>query len=57
MEVVDADARVKSLESALEESTTNHEKLKKVFEAFKKHSTDLLIQERELNKKLRLMTG
>uniref|UniRef100_A0A8C6UNG2 Zgc:172182 n=1 Tax=Neogobius melanostomus TaxID=47308 RepID=A0A8C6UNG2_9GOBI len=29
----------------------------KDFEAFKEHSTNLLIQERELNKKLRLMTG
>ncbi|KAK7939542.1 hypothetical protein WMY93_002868 [Mugilogobius chulae] len=56
-QMVNADARVKSLQSDLEESTLKYKKLKKDFDAFKEHSTNLLIQERELNKKLRHMTG
>ncbi|XP_078117957.1 coiled-coil domain-containing protein 89 [Sander vitreus] len=56
-ETVNADVKVKSLQSALDESTTKYEKLKKDFEAFKEHSTNLLLQERELNKKLRHMMG
>ncbi|KAL7385404.1 hypothetical protein ABVT39_021298 [Epinephelus coioides] len=57
VEAVNADVKVKSLQSALDESTTKYGKLKKDFEAFKEHSTNLLIQERELNKKLRHMIG
>ncbi|CAL9690279.1 unnamed protein product [Knipowitschia caucasica] len=56
-QLVNADARVKTLQKDLDESTTKYQKLKKDFEAFKEHSTNLLIHERELNKKLRLMTG
>ncbi|XP_055005412.1 coiled-coil domain-containing protein 89 [Boleophthalmus pectinirostris] len=56
-QLVNADARVKSLQSARDENTTKYEKLKKDFEAFKEHSTNLLTYERELNKKLLLMTG
>nr|XP_020452024.1 coiled-coil domain-containing protein 89 [Monopterus albus] len=56
-EAVNADVRVKSLQSALDESVTKYEKLEKDFEAFKEHSTNLLTQERELNKKLRHMIG
>lgn len=57
MEAVNADAKVKSLQRVVDASTEEYEKLKKDFEAFKEHSTTLLIQERELNKKLRLLTG
>ncbi|XP_074515457.1 coiled-coil domain-containing protein 89 [Sebastes fasciatus] len=56
-EAVNADSKVKSLQSALDESVTKYGMLKKDFEAFKEHSTNLLIQERELNKKLRHMIG
>ncbi|XP_070694741.1 coiled-coil domain-containing protein 89 [Pempheris klunzingeri] len=56
-EAVNADVKVKSLQSALDESTAKFGKFKKDFEAFKEHSTNLLIQERELNKKLRHMMG
>ncbi|KAJ0005679.1 hypothetical protein NQD34_015573, partial [Periophthalmus magnuspinnatus] len=56
-QLVNTNARVKSLQSVLDESATKYEKLKKDFEAFKEHSTNLLIYERELNKKLSLMTG
>lgn len=81
--------KVKSLQSALDESTTKYAKFEKVswnlqywkgslrgpyraentlnifasviilqdFEAFKEHSTNLLVQEKELNKKLRHMMG
>ncbi|XP_034741437.1 coiled-coil domain-containing protein 89 [Etheostoma cragini] len=52
---VNADVKVKSLQSALNESMTKYEKLKKDFKAFQEHSTNLLLQERELNKKLRHM--
>ncbi|XP_038576399.1 coiled-coil domain-containing protein 89 isoform X1 [Micropterus salmoides] len=56
-EAVNADVKVKSLQSALDESTSNYGKFKKDFEAFKEHSTNLLMQERELNKKLRHLMG
>ncbi|XP_069558512.1 coiled-coil domain-containing protein 89 [Brachyistius frenatus] len=56
-EAVNADVRVKALQSALDESTTKLEKLNKELDAFKEHSSNLLTQERELNKKLRLMIG
>ncbi|XP_072301492.1 coiled-coil domain-containing protein 89 [Eucyclogobius newberryi] len=56
-QLVNANARVKALQSDLDGSTMKYEKLKKDFEAFKEHSKNLLIHERELNKKLRLMTG
>ncbi|XP_030285448.1 coiled-coil domain-containing protein 89 [Sparus aurata] len=56
-EAVNADLKVKSLQSALDESTLKFRMFKKDFEAFKEHSTKLLTQERELNKKLFHMTG
>ncbi|XP_029315345.1 LOW QUALITY PROTEIN: coiled-coil domain-containing protein 89 [Cottoperca gobio] len=56
-EAVNADVKVKSLLSALDESTTKYGKQRKDYEAFKEHSTYLLKQERELNKKLRHMMG
>ncbi|CAK6954138.1 coiled-coil domain-containing protein 89 [Scomber scombrus] len=54
-QAVNADVKVKSLQCALDEFKITHEKLNKDFEAFKEHSTNLLVQERELNKKLRHM--
>ncbi|XP_026232717.1 coiled-coil domain-containing protein 89 isoform X2 [Anabas testudineus] len=56
-ESVNADVKVKSLRSALDESITKYEELMKDFEALKKHSASLLKQERELNMKLRHMIG
>ncbi|XP_054471946.1 coiled-coil domain-containing protein 89 [Anoplopoma fimbria] len=56
-DAVNADVKVKLIQSALDESTSNYGKLKEDFEAFKEHSTNLLVQERELNKKLRHMIG
>ncbi|KAG8000682.1 Coiled-coil domain-containing protein 89, partial [Nibea albiflora] len=56
-EAVNADLKVKCMQSALDESTMKYAQFKKDFEAYKEHSTDLLIQERELNKTLRHMTG
>ncbi|GLD67553.1 coiled-coil domain-containing protein 89 [Lates japonicus] len=56
-EAVNADVKVKSLRCALDETMTKYEKLQKDFEAFREHSTSLLTQERELNKKLRHMIG
>ncbi|XP_061143715.1 coiled-coil domain-containing protein 89 isoform X2 [Syngnathus typhle] len=50
---VNADKRVRSLKSALEEARTKYEMLQKDFEAFKEHSNSLLTKERELNKILR----
>ncbi|XP_028993437.1 coiled-coil domain-containing protein 89 [Betta splendens] len=55
--VLNADVRVKSLQSDLDESLIKYGELKKDFEAFKSHSTSLLKQERELNTKLRHMMG
>ncbi|XP_024919526.1 coiled-coil domain-containing protein 89 isoform X2 [Cynoglossus semilaevis] len=48
---------VKNLQRSLSETTLKYERLKKDFEAFKEHSCRLLTQERELNKKLRQITG
>ncbi|XP_033990550.1 coiled-coil domain-containing protein 89 [Trematomus bernacchii] len=56
-EAVNADVKVKSLQCALDESIKSNWKQRKDFEAFKEHSTNLLMQERELNKKLRHMMG
>nr|XP_046260894.1 coiled-coil domain-containing protein 89 [Scatophagus argus] len=56
-EAVSTDIKVKSLQSALDESIIKYRNFKKEFEAFKEHSTNLLTQERELNKKLRHMMG
>uniref|UniRef100_UPI0037E8535E coiled-coil domain-containing protein 89 n=1 Tax=Semicossyphus pulcher TaxID=241346 RepID=UPI0037E8535E len=56
-EAVNADVKVKSLQSALDQATTKYEEFKKDFQAYKEHSTNLLLQERELNKNLRHMMG
>ncbi|XP_041807416.1 coiled-coil domain-containing protein 89 [Chelmon rostratus] len=56
-EAVNTDVKVKSLQSALDESMIKYQKFKKDFEAFKEHSVNLLTKERELNKKLRHMMG
>ncbi|XP_076603261.1 coiled-coil domain-containing protein 89 [Chaetodon auriga] len=56
-EAVNADVKVKSLQSALDEATTKHRTFKKDFEAFKEHSANLLTKEKELNEKLRHMMG
>uniref|UniRef100_A0A3Q0RYL8 Zgc:172182 n=1 Tax=Amphilophus citrinellus TaxID=61819 RepID=A0A3Q0RYL8_AMPCI len=57
VEAVNKEARVKSLQSALDQSVRKFEKLKEDFDAFKEHSASLLTQERELNRKLRHMIG
>ncbi|XP_028249319.1 coiled-coil domain-containing protein 89 [Parambassis ranga] len=54
-QTVNANLRVKSLQSALDEATIKFQKLQKDFNAFKEHSANLLTQERELNKRLRHM--
>ncbi|KAI1903544.1 hypothetical protein AGOR_G00028280 [Albula goreensis] len=54
---VNADFKVKELQQALEESEQTCMELKKDFEAYKKHSSDLLGKEKELNAKLRHMIG
>ncbi|RVE58036.1 hypothetical protein OJAV_G00205050 [Oryzias javanicus] len=51
-EAVNADLRVKSLESALEECKAKLKKLTMDFKAFTEHSTNLLEKERNLNKRL-----
>ncbi|XP_061578896.1 coiled-coil domain-containing protein 89 [Cololabis saira] len=51
-EAVNADLRVKSLESALAESTKKLHKFVEDCDAFKEHSGNLLKQERELTKRL-----
>ncbi|KAJ8394399.1 hypothetical protein AAFF_G00046100 [Aldrovandia affinis] len=56
-EEVNADLKVKSLQLALDESEQTCDKLKKDFEAYKRHSSDLLEKEKELNAKLRHMIG
>uniref|UniRef100_H3AKS2 Zgc:172182 n=1 Tax=Latimeria chalumnae TaxID=7897 RepID=H3AKS2_LATCH len=50
---VNANLKVKALYLKVEESQQAYNKLKKEFEAYKKHSSDLLMRERELNSKLR----
>ncbi|XP_068123587.1 coiled-coil domain-containing protein 89 [Hyperolius riggenbachi] len=54
---VDADSRVQELNARLGDSDKELEQLRKEFEAFKKHSADLLAKERELNAKLRHLIG
>lgn len=54
---VDADYRVQELNSRLGDSEKQVEQLKREFEAYKKHSGDLLAKERELNGKLRHLIG
>ncbi|XP_068428847.1 coiled-coil domain-containing protein 89 [Clinocottus analis] len=56
-EAVNADLKVKFIQSALDKSVSKYEKLKEDFKAFQDHSTNLLLRERELNKKLRHMMG
>ncbi|XP_068560395.1 coiled-coil domain-containing protein 89 isoform X2 [Cebidichthys violaceus] len=56
-EAVNAEVKVKLIQSALDESKSKYGMLKEDFEAFKDHSTNLLLRERELNKKLRHMMG
>ncbi|KAI4873046.1 hypothetical protein NFI96_006126 [Prochilodus magdalenae] len=52
---VNGDLRVKELQHALSEAEETCSGLKKDFEAYKKHSSDLLAKEKELNAKLRHM--
>ncbi|XP_026768847.2 coiled-coil domain-containing protein 89 [Pangasianodon hypophthalmus] len=52
---VNAELRVKQLQHALEKAEQTCSDLKKEFEAYKKYSSDLLAQEKELNAKLRHM--
>ncbi|XP_036429936.1 coiled-coil domain-containing protein 89 [Colossoma macropomum] len=52
---VNGDLRVKELQQALNEAEETCSDLKKDFEAYKKHSSDLLAKEKELNAKLRHM--
>lgn len=54
-EAVNADLKVKSLQSALDESMIKYRRFKEEFKAFREHSSNLLVQERELNKRLRHM--
>uniref|UniRef100_A0A3Q2Q4H2 Zgc:172182 n=1 Tax=Fundulus heteroclitus TaxID=8078 RepID=A0A3Q2Q4H2_FUNHE len=56
-EAVNIDMRVKSLQAALDRSVSELQKLKKDFDAFKEHSTNLLTQEKDLNRKLRHIIG
>ncbi|KAM4561573.1 coiled-coil domain-containing protein 89 [Fundulus diaphanus] len=56
-EAVNTDTRVKSLQAALDRSVSELQKLKKDFDAFKEHSTNLLTQEKDLNRKLRHIIG
>ncbi|XP_066543350.1 coiled-coil domain-containing protein 89 [Amia ocellicauda] len=52
---VDANLKVQDLQRCLDESEQSYNELKKDFEAYKKHSSDLLAKEKELNAKLRHM--
>ncbi|KAG9271593.1 coiled-coil domain-containing protein 89 [Astyanax mexicanus] len=52
---VDGELRVKELQHALDQAEEKYSSLEKVFEAFKKHSSDLLRNEKELNARLRHM--
>ncbi|KAK9537585.1 hypothetical protein VZT92_005189 [Zoarces viviparus] len=54
---VNEDVNVKLIQSALDEYKSNYRQLKEDFEAFRDHNNNLILQERELNKKLRHMTG
>ncbi|KAM9484654.1 coiled-coil domain-containing protein 89 isoform 2-T2 [Salvelinus alpinus] len=55
--VVNTNLKVKELQHALDQSVNTCNKLKKDFDAYKNHSTDLLEKEKELNAKLRHMIG
>ncbi|GAA6110021.1 coiled-coil domain-containing protein 89 isoform X1, partial [Tachysurus ichikawai] len=50
---VNAELRVKQLQHVLHKAEQTYTDLKKEFEAYKKYSSDLLAQEKELNAKLR----
>ncbi|ROL52262.1 Coiled-coil domain-containing protein 89 [Anabarilius grahami] len=52
---VNSELRVKELQDALERAEDTCDELKKAFEAFKKHSSELLEKEKDLNCKLRHM--
>ncbi|XP_023192781.1 coiled-coil domain-containing protein 89 [Xiphophorus maculatus] len=54
---VNIDARVKSLQIALDKSMSDLQKLNEDFNAFKEHSNNLLTQEKDLNQKLRHIIG
>ncbi|XP_072254535.1 coiled-coil domain-containing protein 89 [Pyxicephalus adspersus] len=54
---VDADSRVQELNTRLGDSEKQVEQLRREFEAYKKHSGDLLAKERQLNAKLRHLIG
>ncbi|XP_077153817.1 coiled-coil domain-containing protein 89-like [Ranitomeya variabilis] len=54
---VDAGARVVELNARLADSEKEMAQLQREFEAYKKHSGDLLAKERELNTKLRHLIG
>ncbi|XP_056146122.1 coiled-coil domain-containing protein 89 [Lampris incognitus] len=54
---VKVNLKVGDLQRALAESIAKYKKLEKDFEAYKEHSTNLLTQEKELNARLRHMTG
>ncbi|XP_010889276.1 coiled-coil domain-containing protein 89 [Esox lucius] len=55
--MVNASLKVQDLQHALDESVKTCNQLKKDFEAYKNHSTDLLEKEKALNSKLRHMMG
>ncbi|XP_077072006.1 coiled-coil domain-containing protein 89 isoform X1 [Siphateles boraxobius] len=52
---VNSELRVKELQDALEKAEDTCNELKKAFEAFKKHSSEMLEKEKDLNCKLRHM--
>ncbi|XP_075055513.1 coiled-coil domain-containing protein 89 [Mixophyes fleayi] len=54
---VDADARIIELNTTLGDSDKELGQLRREFEAYKKHSGELLAKERELNAKLRHLIG
>lgn len=54
---VDADARIVELNTRLADNEKELAQLKREFEAYKKHSSELLSKERELNAKLRHLIG
>ncbi|XP_023683832.1 coiled-coil domain-containing protein 89 [Paramormyrops kingsleyae] len=56
-EAVNADLKVRDLHAALDQSEQACSELKEDFEAYKKHSSELLAKEKELNAKLRQMIG
>ncbi|XP_044142601.1 coiled-coil domain-containing protein 89 [Bufo gargarizans] len=54
---VDADARIVELNSRLADGENELAQVKREFEAYQKHSSELLAKERELNAKLRHLIG